>query len=690
LPQFANSLALRLTHTVLSVLIASHALAADAPEEVIVTARRSPQSLQTYAGSATEISGDAIDLLGATHHSEAINRVAGAMIQRNSGQESLTAIRSPVLSGPGSCGEFLFLENSVPIRPIGFCNVNELFEIQTEQAQRIEVLRGPTGVVYGSGAMHGAVNVIHSPENAHSYLALETAADDFYRSKLSVAHADERNALQTAITATHDGGWRDSSGIEEQKLNVEFDRDQTWGISLAATHLDQDTAGFIQGQDAYKDDALARSNPNPEAYRRATAVRLTGHYQQDLNDRIAMTLRPFVRYSHMNFLQHFLIGKPLEENGQQSAGVLSSFDMQLAKSTRLLTGIDAELADGFLQETQRAPATDVTPAANAIRPAGKHYDYEVKSRVAAAYAQLEQSFADRWIATLGGRFESVHYDYDNRMLAGNTRDDGTLCTISGCLYSRPADRDDTFNNLTARGSLGFRITPNHMTYVAIARGARAPDTSELYRLQRQQSIANLDSESLDSIEVGARGHFAQLDYSLAAYAMRKNHFIFRDSNGLNVSDGRTRHRGVEYEVQWRPLDSLSFALAGTIAKHTYDFDRALDGGETIVSGRDIDTAPRHINTARANWRAFDKLNSELELISVGRYYVDAINAHSYEGYRLLNLRFAWKLTNEWSSTVRIDNLTDVAYADRADFAFGNYRYFPGRGRTVFWEVRYGW
>ncbi len=39
-------------------------------------------------------------------------------------------------------------------------------------------------------------------------------------------------------------------------------------------------------------------------------------------------------------------------------------------------------------------------------------------------------------------------------------------------------------------------------------------------------------------------------------------------------------------------------------------------------------------------------------------------------------------------TARVNNLADTDYADRADFAFGNYRYFPGRDRTVFVEVRY--
>jgi len=46
------------------------------------------------------------------------------------------------------------------------------------------------------------------------------------------------------------------------------------------------------------------------------------------------------------------------------------------------------------------------------------------------------------------------------------------------------------------------------------------------------------------------------------------------------------------------------------------------------------------------------------------------------------------VTSNWSTTLRLNNVTDRAYADRADFAFGNYRYFPGRGRTLFIEVRY--
>ena len=124
-------------------------------DEVIVTATRSPVALASYPGSATRIAADASELVGATHASELVNRAAGAMIQRGSGQESLTALRSPVLTGAGACGAVLVLEDGIPIRPVGTCNVNELFEVNLEQAAAIEVLRGPGSVLYGSSAVHG-------------------------------------------------------------------------------------------------------------------------------------------------------------------------------------------------------------------------------------------------------------------------------------------------------------------------------------------------------------------------------------------------------------------------------------------------------------------------------------------------------------------------------------------------------
>ena len=93
-----------------AVIVPCATALAQAIEEIVVTATRRPvPALQTPL-SIGRVGAEAIGLVGSTHHSELLNRVPGVMIQRGSGQESLTAIRSPVLTGGGSCGAFLFLE----------------------------------------------------------------------------------------------------------------------------------------------------------------------------------------------------------------------------------------------------------------------------------------------------------------------------------------------------------------------------------------------------------------------------------------------------------------------------------------------------------------------------------------------------------------------------------------------------
>jgi outer membrane receptor protein involved in Fe transport len=660
-------------------------------EEIVVTATRQPSSALATPLSLGSVSRDALQLLGSTHHSEALNRLPGVMIQRGSGQESLTAIRSPVLTGAGSCGAFLFLENSVPIRPTGFCNVNELFEVNTEQAQSLEVLRGPGTALYGSSAMHGIVNVLQStPQQLPAgAVALDLGPSDYVRTKVAGSRTNGDWDYGVAALYTHDGGWRIDSGYDEAKLNATAAGrwgDLPAGFMLAATSLDQQTAGFITGKGAYRSDALSRQNLNPEAFREATAVRLTGLLQPETGGAATLELRPYLRTSRMEFLQHFLLGKPLERNGQESAGVMTSLTWDSDPQWMLVTGADLEIAESFLFQAQDGPTTDGPPAANAIRPAGRHYDYAVRSYVVAAYAHGEREFRDRWRATAGVRAEAVSYDYDNRMLAGNTDENGVPCGASGCLYSRPADRTDAFLNIAPKLGLSFDVSDSALAYVNASVGFRPPEMTELYRLQRTQRVADLDSERLDAIELGIKGSWAALDASLAAFDMRKRNVILRETNGFNVADGRTSHRGLEYELRWRPLDGVDVSAAGTFARHRYEFTRNVEGGERIEDGNDVDTAPRNLHRVAIAWRPSAAWAFETEWLTVGEYWADAANAHRYPGHELLNLRGRWQPNREWALTLRLNNALDRDYADRADYAFGTYRYFPGRGRALFAEI----
>jgi len=486
----------------------------------------------------------------------------------------------------------------------------------------------------------------------------------------------------------YDGGFREDSAHRQGKLHLKHQGRLAGGdltLAFTATTLDQDTAGFIFGFEAYRDEALSKTNPIPDAFRDAASQRLYAIWTRAVGD-LALDIRPFLRHSDMSFLHHFAPGTPLERNGQVSAGALVS--ASFGRGDRSWTaGLDIEWAEAFLDQFQSDP-TEGPPRLAETRPQGQHYDYEVAQHALAPYLQVDWSLGARWALTAGLRFEHIRYDYNNLMLDGNTRDDGTPCGMGGCLYTRPADRSDHFNNVAPKLQVQYRLDDDAIIYGGLTRGFRAPQMTELYRLQNGQLVSDLDSEQLDSLELGWRTEQPSWRADIAAYVMRKRDSVFRDAQGFNVSGARTRHQGIEASLAWALGERWLATLDGSWARHRYDFTFTPVRGEQFIAGNDVDTAPRWLGSMRLRFTPNEDLDLELQWIHQGDYFMDAQNLHTYSGHQLLNLRAGWWLGNQTRLTLRLNNLADRRYADRADFAFGRYRYFPGRGREWFLEFRY--
>jgi iron complex outermembrane receptor protein len=616
-------------------------------ESVVVTASRVEQNLATISSSISVVGEEQLELLDAVHPNQLFTAVPGAWISRGNGQEHLTAIRSPVFTGPGSCGNFYMAEDNIPLRGTGFCNVNQLFDVNTEQAQRLEVLRGPGTTSHGANALHGVINVISMPpaQTPAGSLDLELGPYDYGRAKFSYSYLKGANfAGRISFNVAHDGGYQDDSGYDQQKVSFRNDYNgDTWRIEslLSLSNLDQDTAGYIEGKDAFEDDDIATTNPFPDAFRENLTARFYARFMRELGSNGLLQLTPYLRYIDGEFLQHFLPGQPLEENWQQGLGLQSGFYQQASDVLEWRAGADIEYTDAELAQTQFAqvPWSDIFPV-------GKQYDYAVNAVSVGVYAGADWQASSTTLVNAGLRYNGIWYDYDNRMVDGATREDGTPCGDRPCRYSRPADRDDSFRNWSYDLGVTKGIIDNLDLTASYKHGFRPPEATELYRLQDGQQVADIKPEEMDSIEIGFRGTYAAADFTLVGFWMNKNNVIFADSDRRNVSDGKTRHYGLEYTLGWQLAELWSLQLNGTYARHLYANDPSPVGvdPDIDIEGNDIDTAPRHMGSLRLLWNFSHRGRAELEWVHMGSYYLEPTNQFSYEGYDLLNLRARLQFT----------------------------------------------
>ena len=577
--------------TVLSLSLFSGAMLSEEIEEVIILEEKL-SSLKGWSNnqSLSSINEKELEDLDAQHPKQIFRRSPGVWISRGSGQEHLTAIRSPVLAGPGACGSFLVLEDGLAVRPTGFCNVNGLFETFYEMATKVETITGPASARYGANAMHGVINILSKPISSENKIYTNIGPNDYRNFKIRVGN--QKNLSFDGFFANNDG-FRNQSGYDQQKIRVQSNfLISSWSATLKATltNLNQETAGYINGLDSYKDEDFSKRNFNPEAYRDANSQRISLRFTRENNNTVD-AITAYIRNNDMKFFQHFLPGTPLEENNHTSVGAVFQ-RISDYEAFSFVRGFQFDLAKAELTETQKDALTTSSAFNNATRPQGKHYDYQVDSFVYAVFAGIEDFYINDHLNLFAdARAEFIEYDYSNNMISGNTREDGTNCGFGGCYYNRPADRTDKFNEISAR--IGLVTNFEEINYFAqISLGFRPPQINEAYRLQKKQNVTDLNSETLTMLEVGSRYEWDSIMGSISLYKSKKKNSIFRDAENFIVDNGKTNHKGIELSLDWIANANNTFSTNITYGDHKYDFETDTSMREKIRIGNQIDTAPK--------------------------------------------------------------------------------------------------
>jgi outer membrane receptor protein involved in Fe transport len=669
-----------------STTIPAHAEQSE-PEHIVVTTTRVSTDWLDRADSAYHFDSEEIQRVDADHFSELLNRAPGVEVNRGNGVEHLTAIRSPILTAGAGAGSFLYLEDGVPLRSAGFGNINGLYESMSELAGSVEVVRGPGSVLYGSNAVHGLINVL-TPAPTTDYTTLELSASTVDRKKATIdlSRKTDGGGVYAGVYFLDEGGWRDAASVGMQKGLLRWDASGgPWQAqtTLALVNLNQETAGYVTGLNNYQSEILSRMNANPDAYRDGRAARLQSRITYTASPTLSLAWTPYTRWNDLNFEQHFLPGTPIEHSGHWSVGSLFTAYWQPLSRVSVVSGFDLEYTDGYVNEFQRKATVGNPPS-----PTGLHYDFVVDADMAAIYSDVNVRLTDKWSLQAGARGEWTQYDYNNHATVGvrNAANNGWL---NGRFFV-PDDRTDDYTTFTPKAALLRKIGDNSAAYIRYAEGARAPQTNDAYRLQSHQVAGQIKPESIESVEVGYRGSNDFLTWDVAAYWMEKKNFFFRDAAGLNVSNGKTEHKGVEASLIKPFLRYFEASVSASYADHTWEFNHPADG---IVSGSVINAAPHWLANGRLRWFPTNKIDVEAEWQHMDTYFIDEADtpALAYPGHDVWDLRASWQAGPKTQLFMIVRDLTNTNYAERADFATtpppGQPRYFPAEPRNFTFGIR---
>ena len=565
------------TTSVTLVGISAISIAAPALEEVIVTAEKREESLQDVPISIVAFNQEALEKLGIRDIKDLASKVPNVLINEFTG--SSTTVRL-FIRGVGQNDVQVTQDPSVALYMDGVyigSSVGTAFE--TADTQRIEVLRGPQGTLYGRNATGGAINII-TREADPSGLRIKQSfdvgnLDRFRSSSLVNVPINDVAAVKLAYTAYERDGWVDNIGngdnwgIEDRET---FTADFHWDIS-GAGELDyqygnysiKDTSRLSQalGFDPSAPLASIIQFANPQVDSNGIPVEATEHRLEkatSFDDQIkgdvqinAHTLNVAWEFSDTLIFKSVTGYRDVDAFTQNAQVPTAS----LAGLYSITNGLPDTSFDQFTQEFQLLGETDTvtwvgglfyyedksdedqlgnSSGSEAIPP-GVLVDFtSTKNTSVAVYGQATWSPAqlqDRWHFTLGGRYSNDNrkaYRDNNRVSFGFA---GTPVGIPAFT----ADYDEGFSKFNPSFTVDYDLNAFSNVYAKVVSAYKAGGTS-----QRSTSLINFeegfDEEDLVSYELGYKGDLAdsRIRLNAAVFYMQYDDYQQSVPTGSNAGE----------------------------------------------------------------------------------------------------------------------------------------------------------
>ncbi len=470
---------------------------------------------------------------------------------------------------------------------------------ESEYVDHIEIVRGPSSVLYGSNAMGGTINVI-----------TKTAKTDGVRTTLQSQYGSYNTWQSSATNMVRKGKFSSLLSLGYDRTDgtqQDFDLWQASGYAKAGYD-------FTNNWSAYLDYTLMKFKGNDPIYAKLANPAATDIYHQDVL-RGEGSIVATNRYTNTNGAMriYYAHGKhditdPKPFNMKDSRfGILAYQNYQPTHSTNLTLGFDYDLYTGEVPLSGGIYRKDkVTPATMDRRSISEYSPYLTASQ-------------------------------------GICRN---LLIVNAGL--RMANSSMFGTHLIPQA--GLAVNPSHDLNIKLnmSKGYRNPSFKELYLYK--MANPDLKPEDMWNYEASVGKRFANLlSVELTAFISKGNNIIqqvYSQQLGSqhNENTGSFVNKGIELSASSRPIDNLAL-------RATYSYLHS------DISG--LTGAPRHLYSLAADWTVASQWTLNADLTGVGRLYVSD-DIHTQD-YALLNLRLTYRPLNMLDIFVQGHNITCAKY-----------------------------
>lgn len=676
---------------------AEHLKRSENIQEIVVTTTREVRYLNEMAESIGVLSEKELRDISPSHPAEALNRIAGVHINNIGGEGHMASIRQPITTA----GVYLFLEDGLPTRPTGFFNHNGLYEINIPQSSRLEVIKGPASALYGSDAIGGVINVISKAPSVDSEMDInyEQGSDGWQRSLLSTSGGENNLAARLDFNHTASDGFRDEANYARQSLTGRVDTqlsDRTQ-LKVIATYssIDQSGVSSLEIED-YQNNARKNFYHDDIGFREVEALRLSAELAYEMSNDQLLTLTPFYRDNQMLMMPSWMVtyDPNIRDYEFTSYGALLKYRQRFLDNTvELIVGMDFDITpSSYREEKIEVTQTEEGIYTDYSRSGELNYHFDAKQQSLSPYIHAELQLNNQWRFNLGVRQDEFSVDYEDFLPVDPT----------DFSHRRPASTSIDYSNTSPKFGAIYEYSSNHQAYANYRYAFRAPTVGALFRPGSSQNSTELKPVSTVSAEIGFRGQFGNnFDYELAFYKMNTDDDIvsvIKDASRWIVNAGETVHRGIELGMDYRVNDEWQLGLSLTRTDQSYEdftyvfFSRSCFCSQQInFAGNQVGKAPEDLANVRLAYspQKLPEFNAELEWDSVGEYFTDETNTQTYEGHNLLNLRFNYRVSDEFDIYLRGSNLTDKLYSTYTSNQVNDpdIGYRPGMPRSWFMGLR---